>query len=397
TRENYEHERFRAENQRFFETFRRAEVYGALSGPSNEMVASLAIGAVILYGGYSVISGVRTQGDFIAFVTSMLLLYDPMKKTTRINSVIQAGLAAAERIFEILDRRSEIVEHPQALELHVKQPQIEYRNVSFYYPVARRTESRDGRSGIAQVLGTEFPYAIRDVSFVVPPGETLALVGMSGGGKSTLVNLLPRLYDPQEGQILVDGVDIRLVTLNSLRKSIAIVSQHTFLFNDSIWRNIAYGRENASMQDVEAAARAANAHNFITGLPHGYDTVIGEQGLKLSGGERARIAIARALLRDAPILILDEATASLDSESEGLVQEAIDRLMQGRTVLVIAHRLATVRRANRIMVLVRGEMVEAGTHEELLARGGEYAKLYRLQFRDAHGAMLSNAGQAAEA
>jgi ATP-binding cassette, subfamily B, bacterial MsbA len=383
TSEDYEHRRFQAENKHFTETLCRAEKYGALSGPTNEIVASLAIGAVILYGGYSVISGVRTQGDFIAFITSMLLLYDPMKKTSRVNSVIQAGVAAAERIFEILDTEPEIGERPQATILQPDKPCIEYRKVSFSYPRARASgNGASMNTADTNEAGNVPPWAVRSVSLLINPGETLALVGMSGGGKSTLVNLLPRFYDPQEGEICIDGVDIRDVTLKSLRQSIAIVSQHTFLFNDTVFHNIAYGKETATEEEVERAAKAANAHTFISSLAQGYQTVIGEQGFKLSGGERARIAIARALLRDAPILILDEATASLDSQSEGLVQDAIDRLMEGRTVLVIAHRLATVRKAQTIVVMVNGGVVETGNHEQLLAKDGEYAKLYRLQFRD---------------
>ncbi len=380
TKEDYEYQRFERENQNYTDTFCRAEKYGSLSGPSNEIVASLAIGAVILYGGYSVISGVRTQGDFIAFITSMLLLYDPMKKTSRISSVVQAGVAAAERIFEILDCEPDIVDAPQACDLKVTKPRIEYQGVSFRYATSTQQSVRGENR--ASSNDESCAWAVQNVSLTVKSGETLALVGMSGGGKSTLVNLLPRFYDPQQGQILVDGKNIKDVTVRSLRQSIAVVNQHTFLFNDTIFANIAYGKDEAEVEEVENAARAANAHSFITAFPQGYQTIIGEQGFKLSGGERARIAIARALLRNAPILILDEATASLDSESEGLVQDAIDRLMEGRTVLVIAHRLATVRKANTIAVVAGGLVVETGSHDQLLEKEGDYAKLYRLQFHD---------------
>lgn len=364
TREDYEHQRFENENEKLTETFLKAEKYGALSTPSNEVLASMATAAVILYGGLTVITGVRTQGDFIAFITSMFLLYEPVKKMSRFNTVIQLGVAAAERIFEILDTPSSITEKPEAAELVVDKPKIVYQDVSFAY----------------ETDGNTVQWAVRNISLTINPGKTVALVGMSGGGKTTIVTLLSRFYDPQQGAISIDGVDIRDVTLQSLRRSIAVVSQHTFLFNDSVYQNIAYGRPGASAAEIEEAARAANAHDFIGALPAGYHTVIGEQGLKLSGGERARIAIARALLKNAPILVLDEATASLDSEAEGLVQEAIDRLMVGRTVLVIAHRLATIRNADVIAVIVNGKLVESGNHEELLGREGEYSKLYRLQF-----------------
>lgn len=361
--EDYEIARMKGENERLTKTILKAEKYGSLSAPTNEILASFAIGGVILYGGMSVIGGVRTQGDFIAFIMSMFLLYEPLKKLGRVNSIFQSGAGAAERIFEVLDAKPEVADLPGAPLLPAENPKIEFKNVFFAYET-----------------GDEARWVLRDVNLIVPPGETLALVGMSGGGKSTLVNLLPRFYDPQRGMVCIGGTNIRDVNLASLRKAIAIVSQHTFLFNDTVYHNILYGNLNASDEEVFAAARAANANDFIQKLPEGYATVVGEQGLRLSGGERARLAIARALLKDAPILILDEATASLDSESESLVQDAIDRLMEERTVLVIAHRLATIRKANRIAVIVNGQIVEYGTHDELLSKGGEYAKLYRIQF-----------------
>jgi len=369
SKEAQEAERFRAENEKITDTFRRAEKYGAMSGPTNEMLASLAIAAVILYGGFSVISGVRTQGDFIAFITAMFLLYEPLKKMGRANTAFQSGISAAERIFEILDTEPDIVEAPDAVELRGREPRIEYRNVSFVYP-----QSENGDS--------ERENALTNVSLKIAPGETIALVGMSGGGKSTLVNLLPRFYDPTEGGILINGRDIRDYTLRSLRDSIAVVSQHTFLFNDSVAYNIGYGAENPSLDDIMTAARTAHAEEFIERLPEGYRTIIGEQGFRLSGGERARIAIARAILKNAPILVLDEATASLDNESENLVQKALEALMTNRTTLVIAHRLSTVRRASRIAVLKHGQIVEIGNHDELLRLKGEYSKLYRLQFHE---------------
>ncbi len=377
-REDLERDRFEAGNESIAETFRRAEKYGALSGPTNELLASLAVAAVILYGGMSVISGVRTQGDFIAFVTSMLLLYEPLKKIGRVNNTVQAGVAAAERIFEILDTEPEILDRPNAVPITAERPLIEFDHVSFHYPVSERSEG-------PRANGEGREIALDNISLLVEPGETLALVGMSGGGKSTLVSLLPRFYDPTAGRVKINGRDIRDYTVRSLREAISIVSQHTFLFNHSVMYNIAYGRPEATKEEIIAAAQAAHAHEFIVRMPEGYDTVIGEQGLRLSGGERARIAIARALLKDAPILILDEATASLDSESEHLVQQAIDTLMSNRTTLVIAHRLSTVRRANRIVVLKHGRIVELGSHDELLRKSGEFSKLHRLQFREEQG------------
>jgi subfamily B ATP-binding cassette protein MsbA len=364
TQEDYEQERFTKENEKFTEAFRRAEKYGALSGPTNEVVASIAMAAIITYGGLSVISGVRTQGDFIAFITALFLLYEPVKKLSRLNSVLQTGVAAAERIFEILDAPIEIEDKPDARDLEAGAFDIEYRDLSFSYDLSV----------------PEPEWALRNVSLKVDAGQTLALVGMSGGGKSTLANLIPRFFDASEGAVLINGCDVRDYTLQSLRRSVAVVGQHTFLFNDTLFHNIAYGSPDATLERVQEAARSANAHEFIEELPQGYDTVIGEQGLKLSGGQRARIAIARALVKDAPILVLDEATASLDSESEGLVQQAIDKLMIGRTVVVVAHRLATVRKAEKIAVIVNGQVVEVGGHEQLLQNSGEYAKLCRLQF-----------------
>jgi len=372
--ESFEQKRFARENEKATETLRKAEKYGALSAPTNEIVASFAIALVIFYGGISVISGVRTAGDFIAFIAAMFLLYEPVKKLSRINNTVQSGVAASERIFELLDAESDVVEKPDAKLLPLTKARIEYRDVSFKYS----EQPSNGK----EAEDEKRPWIIKNVSLEIEPGETVALVGMSGGGKSTLVSLLLRLYDPRQGEIFIDGTDIGDVTLSSLRQSIALVDQHTFLFNDTVFNNIAYGKVGASEDAIVNAAKAANAHEFILTLPYGYQTVIGDLGLRLSGGERARISIARALLKDAPILILDEATASLDSESEKLVQDAIDCLMKGRTVLVIAHRLATIRKADKIAVMIRGQLVELGSHNQLLARDGEYAKLYRLQFRD---------------
>jgi subfamily B ATP-binding cassette protein MsbA len=376
--EEHEHARFRAESDRMTKVLQRAEKYGALAAPTNEIAASFAIAGVILYGGFSVIGGVRTQGDFMAFITSVFLLYDPLKRMGRVNNIFQAGIAAAERIFEVLDAAPAIAEKENATDLERFRPDIAFRNVSFRYPKARGDSPEAGEG------------ALSNVTLTIGAGQTLALVGMSGGGKSTLVNLLPRFHDPDSGSISIGGRDTGEVTLASLRRNIAIVGQHTFLFNDTVRNNIRFGRLDATDQEIEEAAHSAYAFDFISRLPDGFETAVGEQGLRLSGGERARIAIARALLKDAPILILDEATAALDSEAEREVQQAIERLMERRTVIVIAHRLATVRRADKIAVLVRGRVVEEGTHGQLLAKGGEYAKLYRMQFRDE--AVLDAAG-----
>ena len=280
----------------------------------------------------------------------------------RTNYTIQQGLAGAERVFELLDTELEVVDRPGATVLTGVDQAIEFHDVSFAYEPGEPV--------------------LRGVNLRIPVGQVVALVGISGGGKSTLADLIPRFYDATEGNITIDGVDIRGITLASLRSHIAVVTQFTFLFNDSVRNNIAYADPSRPMEEVVAAAQAGNAHDFISELPRGYETHIGDLGVRLSGGQRQRLAIARALLKNAPILILDEATSALDTESEGLVQEALERLMANRTTLVVAHRLSTVRRADRIVVLVHGEIAESGTHEELLARGAEYRKLYELQFRD---------------
>ncbi|OVE79662.1 hypothetical protein BVY02_02580 [bacterium J17] len=384
--EDVEKDKFSKENESTTQTFQKAEKYGALSGPSNEFLGSVLIGLIILYGGVSVISGVRTQGDFIAFITAMFLLYEPLKKIGRVNNTIQIGVSAAERVFEVIDTESEIVESANPVHLRTEHPEIVYNDVWFRYQPGPVTSEEVGQSlgdDITTDEGSEQSrWALKGVSLRIGAGEKIALVGMSGGGKSTFVNLLPRFFDPSKGSVSIDGVDLRDFNLKSLRQSVAMVSQHTFLFNDTVLANISYGRRGASEAEVVQAAKAANAHDFIMNLPDAYQTLVGEQGLLLSGGERARLAIARALLKDAPILVLDEATASLDSESEMLVQEAVERLMRNRTVLMIAHRLATVRNADSIAVFRKGELVEFGSHERLLESGGEYAKLYRLQFED---------------
>jgi subfamily B ATP-binding cassette protein MsbA len=382
--EEYERARFGDENRRLFGLYMKASRAKALIQPIMEMLAAFGIAGVILYGGYSVIHGGRTQGEFFAFLTALVLVYDPFKGLAKIAGAIQQGVASAERVFELIDEPTDVVERPGARRLEAFGDEIRFEHVSFRYPprsgamltgegasVAGAATSAEGRP--------EQGFALRDVDLVLRRGEAVALVGTSGGGKSTLADLIPRFYDPTEGRITIDGVDLRDLTLASLRGQIGIVTQFTFLFNDTIRANLAYGSASPSQEAVEAAARAAHAHDFIRALPDGYDTVVGELGVTLSGGQRQRIAIARALLKNAPILILDEATSALDSESERLVQDAIEHLMANRTTLVIAHRLATIRRADRIVVLAGGEIQEEGTHDELLARGTVYRRLHDQQ------------------
>ena len=359
--ESYEQERFDKESERLFRLGIRTTRTRAMVGPMTELLSAFAIGGVVWYGGASVIGGSRTQGQFMAFLTAMFMMYQPFKKLASTNSTVQQGIAAAERVFEIFDTASDVQERRDAREAAKFSESIEFHGVSFGY-------------GHKPVL--------ESIDLKIAAGEMVALVGVSGVGKSTLADLVPRFYDVTTGKIELDGVDIRDLTLQSLRSQIGIVTQQTFLFNDTVRNNIAYGDRSKGMDEIVAAAKSAHAHDFITAMPHGYDTVIGELGTKLSGGERQRLSIARALLKDPPILILDEATSSLDSESERLVQDALERLMVGRTTLVIAHRLSTIRRADRIVVLVGGKIVEQGTHEELLAQKAEYNKLYALQFSE---------------
>jgi subfamily B ATP-binding cassette protein MsbA len=357
--EDYERGRFNKELRRLFRIYMRVARIKAITGPTMEVMAAFAIVAILWWGSHAVLEGTRTPGVFTAFITAMLLLYQPFKSLTRTNNNIQAGIAAAERVFETMDAPTEVPDPIDGLQLAPGNLSIAFENVGFRY-------------------GDD--WVLRNVNLQLGAGQVVALVGMSGGGKSTIADLIPRFYDVQEGAVTIDGVDVKRYRLASLRAQIGLVTQHTFLFNDTIRANIAYGSMEKSLDEVIAAARLANAHDFVSRLPQGYDTIVGEAGVRLSGGERQRIAIARAMLKNAPILILDEATSALDSESERLVQEAIEHLMENRTTLVIAHRLSTVRRADRIVVVVRGQIVEQGTHEELLMLGHEYSKLHGLQF-----------------
>jgi len=357
--EGYEKKRFFEKTSELFRLEMKAVIARSLSSPIMEFLGGLGIAFIIGYGGYRVITGASTPGTFFSFMAAVLMLYDPVKKLSGLNNSIQEGLAAADRIFDIIERDSDIVEEPGAPEISTGPHSVAFRDVSFQY---------------------DTDWVLKGINLEVKTGEILAIVGMSGGGKTTLVNLIPRFFDVTEGALFIDDLDIRKVQLASLRRQIAIVTQESILFNESVRDNIAYGKSGASEKDIQEAARAAYAHEFISQLHQGYATCIGELGMRLSGGEKQRICIARALLKNAPILILDEATSSLDTESEMLVQKAIENLMRGRTTFVIAHRLSTIGYVHRIIVIVNGRIVEEGTHESLMALNGEYFKLYQMQF-----------------
>jgi ATP-binding cassette, subfamily B, bacterial MsbA len=359
--EAYENRRFADLNKGLFNSLMRQIKVTAIAHPIMESISTFGIAAVILVGGYWIIGGRLTVGEFFSFLAALYFLYRPLKDLNNVNNIVQDGVAAAKRIFEVLDTEPEIRNRPGATQVLAGFKQIDFRNVSFRY---------------------EDCLVLKDITLSICSGETVAIVGKSGGGKTTMVNLLPRFFDVTDGAILIDGKDIRDVTHESLRALTAMVTQQTILFNDTVRNNIAYGNATKSFDDIISAARSAYADDFIRALPQGYDTIIGEAGVKLSGGQRQRIAIARALLKDAPILILDEATSSLDTQSEREVQNALDRLMVGRTSFVIAHRLSTIMNANRIIVLKDGRIVEQGRHDELLDQGGEYKSLYEQQFRE---------------
>ena len=361
-REDYEVDRFDVENKANLRAnMKNAQLMATLT-PVVELVAAIGVTMIIWYGGNNVINGTITAGSLVAFLTYAVNISNPIKRLTRVIGNIQKALAAAQRVFMIIDMPEEIAESRDAKQLPEVSGKVEFQNVSFAY--------------------NDKGNVITDLSFSVKPGEVIAIVGPSGAGKSTIANLLPRFYDVNKGDIKIDGHSVREVTLDSLREQVGIVPQETMLFNGSVYNNILYGRLDATKEEIEAAAKAANAHDFIMQLTDGYETKLGDRGVNLSGGQRQRIAIARAILKNPRILILDEATSALDTESERVVQEALDRLMVGRTSFVIAHRLSTVKNADKILVLEKGNLVESGTHDELLALDGLYAHLYKIQYRN---------------
>jgi len=364
--ESWEIARFRKAAQRLFRANLRAVAAAAISSPLMDVFASIAIALLLLLGRQKIVHNEFTLGEFCAFIAAVFSLYNPVRKFALFNNNLQQALGASSEIFKFMDTEDEVRENPGAKPLPPFSHGIRFEEVGFSY----ETNGDEGRD------------ILRNIDLEVHAGEVLAVVGSSGAGKSTLVHLIPRFFDVSSGRLMIDGRDVRDTTLASLRSQIGVVSQDTVLFNDTVRNNIAYGQPNVPQRQVEEAARAALAHDFVMALPGGYDTVIGERGVRLSGGERQRIAIARALLKNAPILILDEATSALDSESESLVQSALHNLMTGRTVVVIAHRLSTVRSADRIVVLEHGTIADIGSHEDLMKRFGTYRRLYDLQFKD---------------
>ncbi|MGA2414049.1 MAG: ABC transporter ATP-binding protein [Candidatus Sulfotelmatobacter sp.] len=363
--EKWEISRFRGAARRLFRANLRSVAATALSSPLMDIFGAVGIAMLLLIGRDRIAHNQMKPGVFLAFITAVFSLYNPVRKFALFNNNFQQALGASSEIFKFMDVEDEVREKPRARRLPAFSNTVQFDHVSFTY---------GGEGDDARVL--------HDIKLEVRRGEVVAIVGSSGSGKSTLVHLIPRFFDPSEGRLLIDGYDVRDVTLASLRQQVGIVTQETVLFNDTVRNNIAYGQPHVPLKEVEAAARAALAHDFIRALPAGYNEVIGERGVRLSGGERQRIAIARALLKNAPILILDEATSALDSESEALVQSALHNLMSGRTVFVIAHRLSTVRRADRIVVIENGAIADIGAHEELMTKLGTYRRLYELQFAD---------------
>jgi subfamily B ATP-binding cassette protein MsbA len=369
--EAYEKRRFAAKTENLFRLEMKAVVVNAVSSPVMEFLAGIGIAFIIWYGGSRVVDGTSTAGTFFSFMAAVLMLYDPVKKLSKLNNKVQQGLAATDRVFDVIEKRSDITEPENPVILKPEFQRIAFDRVGLTY---------NGNNP-----------ALRGIDLTVRAGEILALVGMSGGGKTSLVNLIPRFYDVTQGRILIDGTDIRHLSVASLRKQIAIVTQDTILFDDTIRNNIAYGKPEAAMAEVIAAAKAAYAFDFIESFPEKFNTRIGELGNRLSGGEKQRLCIARALLKDAPILILDEATSALDTESEMLVQRALENLMRGRTTFVIAHRLSTISYADRIVVVVDGRIVEEGTHDDLMEYRGEYYKLHTMQFKSAERELVEKA------
>ena len=360
--EGFEKKRFREKTGRLFVIEMKSVMTKTLTAPVMELIGGAGVAFIIWYGGYRVINGVSTAGTFFFFFFAVLMLYEPVKKISKLNGRIQEGLAAVDRVFDIIETPSDIQDPPQPVLLGKGPHTVDFDRVYFRYNTSGNV--------------------LKDITLHAGPGEVIGLVGMSGGGKTSLVNLIPRFYDVSGGAVRIDGVDVRNTAVKELRKRIAVVTQEPILFNDTIRSNIAYGNPLASDADVISAATAAYAHDFIIRLPNGYDTGIGELGERLSGGEKQRLCIARALIKDAPILILDEATSSLDTQSEMLVQKALENLMRGRTTFIIAHRLSTIHNVDRLVVLVDGRLVEEGTHDELMARRRAYYKLYKMQFRN---------------
>lgn len=373
-KEEFARDQFNRQNELVFSTTMRFARLVEFMGPVVEVAGAIGIGLLLWFGGSKVAAGAMTPGEFMSFLTACLLLYAPVKRLSVVSSQLQPVAVAADRIFAILDVPTEMQLDRGRVELKAVRQGIELQQVSFCYAPQR-------------------PLVLEEVTFRVAAGKMVALVGSSGGGKSTVVNLIARFYEPTSGRILIDGIDLQEITLPSLRRLIGIVGQETMLFHDTVRNNIAYGRTDLSLEAVTTAAKAAYAHGFITALPQGYDTVIGERGSTLSGGERQRLAIARAFLVDPPVLILDEATSSLDSESEAMVQQALAELIKGRTTLVIAHRLSTVQQADRIIVLKGGRIIEDGTHAQLLRQNGVYRRFYERQFRDEEPEELTPLGQ----
>lgn len=361
--ESREQNRFKSVAQTIVRANLRSAKIGAISPPTIEMIGVVAVVVLLYFGQREIMVGRMTSAHFLTFLIFLFRSYDPMRKLSRLHNSLEQALAAARHVWEVMDEHVEIPEKKNAIDLAPLRDEIELRNVSFGY--ANETKS-----------------VLRDVNLHVPAGTMVALVGESGGGKSTLTKLLMRFHDPTSGEVLWDRTDLRDARVSGLRKQVALVTQETVLFNDTVLYNISYGRPDATDADIEEAARVAFAHDFIKELPRGYQTIVGERGIFLSGGQRQRLAIARAVLADAPVLILDEATSALDAESERLVQQALANLIRNRTTIVIAHRLSTVRRADNIAVMERGQIIERGTHTELLARGGHYNHLYELQFAD---------------
>jgi len=359
--EDLEDRKFKQENARFFNFIRKTFRYDAASSPVIELLTSFGVAAVLWYGFNRIIAEEMSKGELFSILTAILLMYTPLKRLTRVNNIIQQAMGAGERVFEVLDQQAEVVDAPDAAILPSSNGQVKFEKVSFCY---------------------DNEPILKGFSAEANSGEVVALVGPSGAGKTTIISLLNRFYDPQEGRILIDGHDISQVTQKSLHQNMALVDQETFLFNDSIFNNIRYGCQDADSVAVEKAAQQAYADEFIRQLPDGYNTMIGDRGVRLSGGQRQRICIARAILRDAPILMLDEATSALDTESETMVQQALANLMQNRTTFVIAHRLSTVMHADRILVLDKGVVKESGDHSQLLTQNGLYKRLYDMQFQE---------------